>query len=160
MRILVLILVALALLLGLFYTALRDRVRDVSKEEPFKALIGKPLRLTRSMQVVQEPKTDAMEGLPSLWEHERTIGPSVSLISTATAGTPLTIERALLHRGGVSGITHAIVIGTLELPSGTVPFSLYWGQQHVLYVERPYWTFPMAPWQQQALSDPVFLPEP
>jgi hypothetical protein len=160
MRIVMLLAIAAIVFAAMLYHVLRERVLDVTQADPFRALIGTQLTLTRPMQVVQERSLDAVEGLPSLWEQERMLGDGTRRLAMAPIGTPIRIERAQLRKGGVSGFTHAFVIGTLDLGGRPQRFCFPWGQQHVLYVERPYWTFEEPPWLAHSVVGTFYLPEP
>jgi hypothetical protein len=156
------LLLAVALLIVgagfLFYIALRGRSMDVSDQAPFAALIGRELVLQRDMQLVRVPEPQRVEGSDELWEFERETGADQELIARLDRGTPITVQRARLIKGGTSGSTHALVFGTVRIDGEAHTFAVYWGEHHFLYQDRPYWTFPAPPWDMETPSDRYELP--
>ncbi len=106
-----------------------EQVLDVSQTDPFRTLIGTQLTLNRPVQMVQERSVDAAEVLPSLWEQERTFGDGgAQRLAMAPSGNSIHIERAPLRQGGVSGFTHVLVIGTLNVGGQIVQFCFPWSK--------------------------------
>lgn len=153
----------LLLLVGvgaLFYIVLRTRTMDVSDREPFRSLIGQETVLQREMQLVRVPEPLRMQGSDELWELGRALGGDQELIAHLSRGTPIALQRTLLIKGGTSGFTHAVVFGSVRVNGEVHAFAVYWGEHHVLYEDRPHWTFPEPPWEGESPAGRYELPEP
>lgn len=151
----------LLLMLGvgvLFYIALRSHKLDVSDREPFRALIGQETLLRRDMQLVRVREPERMDGSDELWERDRAVSAEQQLIAALDSGTPIVLRRAMLFKGGTSGTTHAVVFGTARVGGKKQEFAVYWGEYHFLFEERPYWTFPAAPWDRPTPQERYPLP--
>lgn len=154
-------LVVIVLGVGLpFYIVLRHRTADVSDREPFRALMGDPMKLQRDMQLVRVPEPERIDGSDELWELARPPLDNHELLHRFSAGATVTLHRAMIRTGGTSGVSNTIVFGAVRADGTDHPFSLYWGEYHFLNQEQPYWTFPDAPWNVSSPTSRYELPTP
>lgn len=137
------ILVFILLVVGVFYIALRNTRTDVSTKEPYARYLGEVM-LVKPAYVVKNDFPIAEE---YLLEDDSTGSQTLTL----AAGTKVKLTSAIHYRNGVSGVTHSLVLGSVQTEKGLIQFEYYWGRFHALCLEPPcnYWTYPQAFWQSE-----------
>jgi hypothetical protein len=142
--ILLAVLAFMLLVVGIFYIALRNTRTDVSSTQPYATRIGKEVALLRPAYLIKNDFPIAEKNL--LVE-----GGADSDATLLPAGTKVNLTAAIHYRNGVSGVTHSLVIGSVQTQTGVLQFEYYWGQFHALCLEPPcnYWTYPQAFWQSE-----------
>lgn len=154
-------LVVVALLfIAYLYLLFKSKTTDVSKEQPFIELISHKLTTKRKAIIALNPENNTNETYPYVIEDNSNYGiDNLTIIAEIPLGTEITIHSAKLKKGGVSGTTTACVYGNIQIKNKDYPFSYIWGNHHWLNEEKPYWTFALAVWQDEALKDIYFLKE-
>ena len=137
------ILVFILLVVGVFYIALRNTRTDVSAKEPYVKYLGEVI-LVKPAYVV---KND----FPIAEEYLVVDDSASSQALTLANGTKVKLTSAIHYRNGVSGVTHSLVLGSVQTENGLIEFEYYWGRFHALCLEPPcnYWTYPQAFWQSE-----------
>lgn len=156
--------IALAVIALLFiawlYLLIKSKTTDVSKEQPFNDLISHKLTTKRKAIIALNPENSTNETYPYVLEDNSNYGiDNLAIIAEIPLGTEITIHSTKLKKGGVSGTTTAYVYGNIQIKNKDYPFSYAWGNHHWLNEEKPYWTFPLSVWQDEALKDNYFLKE-
>jgi hypothetical protein len=138
------ILVFILLVVSIFYIALRNTRSDVSSKEPYVRYLGEVI-LVKPAYVVKNDFPIVEENL--LVDDPTGYGQALTL----TVGTKVKLTSAIHYCNGVSGVTHSLVIGSVQTQTGVLQFEYYWGQFHALCLEPPcnYWTYPQAFWQSE-----------
>ncbi|MBN8652251.1 MAG: hypothetical protein J0L67_12525 [Cytophagales bacterium] len=133
------------IIVGIFYLALRNTRTDVSQKQPYATWLGelilvRPAFLVNNQFPIAEKTLLVEDGLAY---DDAIIVP---------AGTKVQLTQAIHYRNGVSGVTHSLMIGTVQTATGATTFEYYWGQFHAICLEPPcnYWTYPQAVWQSEA----------
>lgn len=145
---------------ALMYFSLRNKYFDVSDKAPFAALINStPVTQKRSV-IAASPEQIVNDKYPTVLEDGANYGvENLEIVKKIPLGTPLKIEQVQLRKGGVSGSTTCYIFGSVSVDQKTYFFSYVWGSLHSLYQEKPFWTFPAAPWQQEDSKEKYYLPE-
>jgi hypothetical protein len=136
------ILVFILLVVSIFYIALRNTRSDVSSKEPYVRYLGEVM-LVKPAYVVKNEFPIVEENL--LVDDPNGYGKALAL----TVGTKVKLTSAIHYRNGVSGVTHSLMLGSVQTENGLMQFEYYWGRFHALCLEPPcnYWTYPQAFWQ-------------
>ena len=170
LRRLVLLLVACLLLLvvGFFYWVLRARSLDASALPPFVALVGEEVRTLRPVRIVRSvPATRIERSYRLLSNPQQALFEGEPEAIDVPAGTSVRMDSVRLRRGGVSGVTLPLLLGTLAVRGQSYPFEYIWGETVLLNPDGSTASgpnlrlrFPLAPWQ--AAADPAIysFPEP
>lgn len=155
-------------LAGCFWLALRTRTLDAGAMAPFASVVGRDLPLLREVRIVRTRAPDVIERPFRLIADPRQPASDDEPAPIAVpAGTVVRFDAARLVRGGVSGTTHPVLLGTLHLGDAAYPLEYSWGERRFLDAEGRVsqgpplrFLFPLAPWQQAA--DPTIhtFPEP
>lgn len=137
------ILVFILLVVGIFYIALRNTCTDVSAKDPYARYLGEVM-LVKPAYVV---KND----FPIAEEYLLVDDSTGSQALTLATGSKVKLTSAIHYRNGVSGVTHSLILGSVQTEKGLIQFEYYWGRFHALCLEPPcnYWTYPQAVWQSE-----------
>lgn len=164
--------VLVVLLIGIFlifYYTLKDKVKDVSNQQPFSEIVGKTLTLQRPVTLVKNDVGsgsvrdyqlyDAADEFQGMTDDDKIIRIPVA------AGTKINIKSVKMIKNAVSGFSRPYVIGTIQLPESgeVVEFDYSWGKQSI---EKLFdkidkrWSFPLAVWETEINTEVYALPEP
>ena len=134
----------------ILYFTLKPKTRDVSQLSPYFEIIGKDLIVQREAKLVRNLPAFVYENPYLIQENDQPVYEGITEIYTIPVGTVIKIDKAQFIKNGVSGFTHSVVFGTLEIPGqGLKSFEYVWGNQaNTLDANKPLeFSFPMASWQ-------------
>ena len=153
---------------GCFREALSTRTLDATAMEPFAAIIGRDLPLLRGVRIVRTRGPDVIERpFRMITDPQQPVSDNEPAPIAVPAGTMVRFDAARLVRGGVSGTTHPVLLGTLRLGATAYPVEYSWGERRYMNADGMAsfgpplrYLFPLAPWQQGADPKVYTLPEP
>ncbi|WP_123897811.1 hypothetical protein [Aureibaculum marinum] len=150
--------VLILLILSLFYYVLRDKMLDVSKEEPFVELINKQLTTKKRCVLAKNPGLPIKDSHPYIIEDGSSYRiEDIEIIKEIPLASNFTIQSVELHKGAVSGATICYVFGSITLENETYPFCVSWGRKNA--IENSNWVFPQSFWQEKEYDQEFSLPE-
>ncbi|MCH3884959.1 hypothetical protein [Tenacibaculum aquimarinum] len=148
----------------MFYTLTLPKYRDSSKDKPFSTIVNKKLITKKPVLIIINPDTFKDENYKFHLEDGSSYGMDTELevITKLPIGTEVTIDKVELHTGRVSGSTSAYLFGKVysEEMQKSYNFEYTWGNYHFLYEDKPYWTFKIAFWQDEPLTERYFIDIP
>lgn len=137
----------------LLYFTLKPKTRDVSQLSPYFEIIGKTLITQREAVLVRNLPAFVYENPYLIQAIDAPIFEGITEVHTIPVGTQINIDKAQFIKNGVSGFTHSVVFGTLEIPGqGLKSFEYAWGNQSLsLDSNDPLeFSYPLAIWQEEA----------
>lgn len=114
----------LVLVVAVFVYALRTRVADVSAYPALAPYLRHPLPTARPATLFRVTSGLSTTRPIVLVDQESWPGEQVAALPV---GTLLTFTRFLLVKNAVSGFTHVVGLGQVELPTGRTEFEYLWG---------------------------------
>lgn len=148
-HIIVLVLLALALsYLALLKFVLTTSKTDVSHLAPYADLIGQQLKLKKDMLLVRNLDEFVLQNDYLLIETDTPIFEGITETYQINSGTLILINQAMLFTNKTSGITHSMLMGSINNGQGTIEFELAWGSQNLdLTLDNPnFLTFAEPVW--------------
>ncbi|GGG46795.1 hypothetical protein [Bizionia arctica] len=148
----------------IFYFLFKPKYRNVSNEKPFSEIVNKKL-ITKKRALLLNPIDSSKDENYSYHLEDGTsygMDSGLEIIAEIPIATEVIIDKVELHTGRVSGTTTAYLFGKVysEDIQGCYNFQYTWGDYHVLYEDKPYWTFPLAFWQNQPLTEKYVIKVP
>jgi hypothetical protein len=156
--VILIIVLALIVIVGVFYFALRDTTRDVSHQVPYADLLNRPLytqtesMLAKNLEAFHREEINFITTDTKLFE-------GVEPLANLALDTKIIFTKAIHYRNGVSGVTHSVLMGKVWVNEKEFPFEYSWGEFHSICLEQPcnYWTFPQAIWQTETDNAKYFM---
>lgn len=148
-NIIVLVILALALsYLALLKFVLTTSKTDVSHLAPYADLIGQQLKLKKDMLLVRNLDEFVLQNDYLLIEAGTPVFEGITEIYPIKSGTKILITQAMLFTNKTSGITHSMLMGSINNEQETIEFELAWGSQNLdIYLENPnFLTFAEPVW--------------
>jgi hypothetical protein len=146
-------------------TVIRNKSGDVGTLAPYSTIVGKELALLRPMILVALNNKGMYQEHPHhLVEESAARAEWESILGTLPAGSKLRINKAMHIKNATSGVTTSLIVGqvTFGSPAREITFEYAWGRQRenvsVPAAER-WWTFPLAPWQSEPISEKFVFDE-
>ncbi len=156
--VIVFILGALALI---FYLALRSKNLDVSNERPFSGVVNKKITTKRKIVILKNYVQPLDKNYPFILEDGSGYGfdTTLEVLAEFDAGTEIVLEKAVIHTGGTSGMSIPYVFGRVfsEKNQRGYNFNYTWGNYHFLNQDKPFFSFPLAFWQDDALEEKFYF---
>jgi hypothetical protein len=151
--------VAILLLVGIFYYALKNKSAEVSDKTPYSAILNKQL-VTKAEAFILKIDPNVSNLKENVLKQDSAVVYGEQLLCKVPHGSILNISNAIHYTRSVSGITYSLLIGKvwIEEFKKELEFEYSWGEHHFLCVEEPcnYWTFPQAVWQETVDSTKYF----
>lgn len=146
----------------IFYKFSTPKYRDSSKDKPFSTIINKKLITKKTVLIIKHPENPISENYSYHLEDGNSYGmdSDLEIVAEIPIGTEVHIDKAELHKGRVSGTTSAYLFGKIDSKEKEYTFQYPWGDYHSLYEEKPYWTFKLAFWQDEALTEKYVIEIP
>ena len=147
----------------LFYILTRPKYRDVSSEKPFTKIINQKLTTKRPTLILNYDIPKYKDYSYHL-EDGNSFGMESDLETVAKIpkGTEVIIDKIEIHSNWVSGSSTIYLFGNIysEEKQRSYAFQYTWGDYHLLYEDNPYWTFELAFWQNEALTEKYYIELP
>ncbi|MFI8605965.1 hypothetical protein ACIGCP_15980 [Cellulophaga baltica] len=86
----------------------------------------------------------------------------LEILAEIPIGAAVQIDKIELHTNRVSGTSSAYLLGKVysKEKQESYSFQYTWGDYHLLYEDKPYWTFELAFWQDEPLTEKYFIDVP
>jgi len=127
----------------------------------YSEVVNKQLTTKKVILLIENPEIPIYEEYVYHLEDGNSYGmnPNLTIAAEIPIGTEVTIDKVELHTSGVSGTTSAYLFGKVysEEKQQEYTFQYIWGDHHVLYENEPYWTFKLAFWQDEPLTEKYFI---
>ncbi|MGF1557668.1 MAG: hypothetical protein ACFCUL_01085 [Flavobacteriaceae bacterium] len=160
----IIIVAVVGLVVLIFYLALRSKRLDVSMELPFAEVVNKKVTTKRKVLILKNYTPPVDEKFPFILEDGSSygLGTTLEILAEFEAGSEVVIEKSILLTGGTSGVTTPYLFGRIYSEKNQKEYSFHytWGNYHFLYQDNPFWTFPLAFWQDEAIEDKFYLDVP
>jgi len=122
--------IGIILFIIMLYIALRTKITDVSKLDPYQQYLNIPLKLKSEARLVRNVKAFAhQEAYLLISNPKEEVYSTITEIHTLPAGTELIFHSAKDFRNGTSGFTASMLIGSIQTPQGEKAFEARWGDQ-------------------------------
>ena len=148
----------------IFHLVFRPKYRDVSNEKPFLEIVNKKIVTKKPTLVLKYPGIPIKENYTFHLEDGNSFGinSDLEVLAEIPIGTEVSIDKVELHTGRVSGTTSAYLFGIVYSADKqeTYAFQCTWGDYHVLYEDKPFWTFEQAFWQDEPLTEKYYIKVP
>lgn len=109
-KIIFLVAILVLIFIAMLFYVLKDKVKNVSDEMPYKAMIGKTLFVKREMKLVENLPEFTFKYKNTITEDE-TLFEGVKHIRNIPEGTMINVQKVYKVTGGTSGTTHVYVVG-------------------------------------------------
>ncbi|MDF4202092.1 hypothetical protein PXD56_03960 [Maribacter sp. SA7] len=147
----------------LFYILTRPKYRDVSKEKPFSEILNQKI-ITKRPTLILENDLPRYEDYGYHLEDGSGFGmeSSLEVIAKIPTGTELQIDKIEIHTNRVSGTSSVYLFGNAysKEKQENYGFQYTWGNYHTIYEDNPYWTFELAFWQDEPLTEKYYIDVP
>ena len=151
----------LVLICLMFFVLSLPKYRDGSADKPFSEIVNKKLTTKKKVLILLYPGIPKYETYAYHLEDGSSFGmdSGLEVIAEIPIGTEFIIDKVELHTGRVSGTTSPYLFGKIysEEKKEEYAFQFTWGDHHSLYEDKPYWTFKLAFWQDQPLTQKYFI---
>ena len=144
----------------MMYLAFRPKFSEVSDKRPFSGFVGKKMTTKIPSAIAVNPESRPKKYSFVLEDGTGYNVKALDVKAEIPVGTEFVINNAELHTGRVSGTTSAYLFGTIILEDIRYEFEYTWGHYHSLQVDKPYWTFEQAFWQETELMEKFFIKVP
>ncbi|WP_291966198.1 hypothetical protein [Maribacter sp.] len=147
----------------LFYILTRPKYRDVSKEKPFVEILSKPI-ITKRPTLILNEDLPRHEDYSYHLEDGNGFGMNsdLEIVAEIPTGTEVHIDKIEIHTNWVSGTSSVYLFGKVfnKEKQQNYPFQYTWGNYHLIYEDNPYWTFELAFWQDEPLTEKYYIDVP
>ncbi|WP_028296969.1 hypothetical protein [Olivibacter sitiensis] len=153
---------AIPIFVLVLYATIKTKSTPIDKYQPYKAWVGKTVRLNRETTLFKENLTLnscypflLLDSLHPRWRYAESQlshpEPDLVRIKTFPKGTELTFEKAVQYTNGVSGFSSPMLFGVIKDGGKVYKLGYQWGSQSI---SRDFdgikesWQFHQAPWQE------------
>ncbi|CDF79338.1 hypothetical protein BN863_16260 [Formosa agariphila KMM 3901] len=159
-----LLLLGVGLVVLIFFVLSLPKTRDVSNEPPFSNIVQKDLITKKQLLIVNDESIKQDKDYTYHLEDGSSYGmdSGLEVVATFPVETAVTIDKVELYTNRVSGTTTPYLFGKIyskELQA-YYTFQYAWGDYHIIYEDTPYWSFPLAFWQDEPLSETYIIDVP
>ncbi|MDO6471322.1 hypothetical protein [Maribacter sp. 1_MG-2023] len=147
----------------LFYILTRPKYRDVATEKPFSEILRQKI-ITKKPTLILNYDLPIYEDYSYHLEDGNGFGMESDLetIVEIPIGTEVEIDKIEIHTNRVSGTSSVYLFGNVysQEKQESYSFQYTWGDYHLIYEDNPYWTFELAFWQDEPLTEKYFIDVP
>lgn len=147
----------------LFYILTRPKYRDVATEKPFSEILSQKI-ITKKPTLILNYDLPRYEDYSYHLEDGNGFGMESDLetIVEIPIGTEVEIDKIEIHTNRVSGTSSVYLFGNVysQEKQESYSFQYTWGNYHLIYEDNPYWTFELAFWQDEPLTEKYFIDVP
>jgi hypothetical protein len=140
-----------AIIVLLFYIALKNDYKDIPNTEPYKSILNKNLFSIEEAILIKNNTTDFTKEYPYELHDPSRIDTSAVEHEVLPIGTTFQFHRAVKAHRAVSGSTYVYLLGdVINKNGGDKKKVIYsWGSLKTMCIEEPcnYWEHLKAPWQ-------------
>ncbi|WP_299321146.1 hypothetical protein [uncultured Maribacter sp.] len=147
----------------LFYILTRPKYRDVATEKPFSEILSQKIITKRPTLILnydlpryEDYSYHLEDGNGFVMESD------LETIVEIPIGTEVEIDKIEIHTNRVSGTSSVYLFGNVysQEKQESYSFQYTWGDYHLIYEDNPYWTFELAFWQDEPLTEKYFIDVP
>lgn len=137
----------------IFYVALSNKTDVVTDEDPYRAVMNKPLVTVRPTMIIDNVTVVSQkpEYARQLVEETMNIDTTQIEHQLIPVGAAIKFAKAVHFTSAVSGSQYAILIGTVTPKGGNaaLPVMYHWGTFKSICIDEPcnYWEYETAPWE-------------
>ncbi|WP_179354464.1 hypothetical protein [Winogradskyella vidalii] len=148
----------------MFYKLTLPKFRDSSTERPFSTIINEKLLTKKKVLIIKNPNKPTSKNYIYHLEDGNSYGmdSELEVVDEIPIETEVIFDKAELHKGRVSGTTTAYLYGKIYSTENQKEYAFQypWGNYHALYEDQPYWTFDLAFWQDETLTEKYYIEVP
>lgn len=138
---------------------LRTKEKEVSDRAPFSTFLQKRLTLERDVWLVKNLESFSYEHINLIVDDSTNLYEGVTVVKVLEKGTPIIFNKAKIFTNGVSGVSHCILLGTVNVESKEMQFEYRWGEKSILLDSNTedYWTFPKPIWNGEEFDQKYYF---
>lgn len=148
--------VGIIFIVGIFYIALHNTQKDVTKKLPFSDFMDTELPLKREAVLVKNTTPLSYVKPYLLVAKGDQIHPEITEKYDLPIGATIRLGRAVAIKNAVSGFSTNVVVGTIYVDElkANVEFEYVWGKEQFTLEPgaKRTWKFPLALWQEFPVS--------
>ncbi len=126
--VIVAVVVGFIFVIGAFWSALSDSVKDISNQQPYTSVLNKTWYTQRTCTLAKNLPAFVIKEDYFLTEQE-TLFEGVEKVSEIPILSPIIFTKAYRRKGAVSGAVTSILIGKITVNEKSYTFEYKWGEE-------------------------------